>query len=537
MFESFHFLRPWWLAAALPAAGLLWLLWRVSDASRQWRGVIAPHLLPHLVSKQEQQGRIRPLAVLALIWVLSTAALAGPAWEREPAPFADESPALMIVVEANKTMSAKDIQPSRLARAAQKIGDLLAQRKDARAGLVVYAGSAHLVMPLTRDSEIVVTMMKEISPEIMPVEGDAAGAAVRLANRQLKGSGQSGSILLVTDGVDEIQQKEIADARREGCAPVNVYAVAAPANVVAAAGSPPAPPIDLEQMRSTAKAGGGGLVVVTPDARDVERLLAIVGSRFSAGSVSGEEGGERWRDGGYWLLPVILLLGLFWARPGWAVRWPKAIILMIALLPGFFSGSAEAGWFSELWVTPEQQAQNLFDRGEYKQAAGLFTDPMRRGTALFRAAEFEAAGAAFGRVDSAEGAFNRGNALVMQGKYDDAVQAYNRALQLKPGWKAAEGNRRIAEIRAKMKERPEGDQGGMTEIGADEIVFDASGKKNQGGDKAEDEGGGQEISQKEIQAMWLRRVQTRPADFLRTKFAYQYTKQQRVKPGTTDKGQ
>jgi Ca-activated chloride channel family protein len=125
----------------------------------------------------------------------------------------------------------------------------------------------------------------------------------------------------------------------------------------------------------------------------------------------------------------------------------------------------------------------------------------------------------------------------MQGKYEDAVQVYDRALQLKPGWEAAENNRQIAEIRGKMKERPEGDQGGTTEIGADEIVFDESGKKNQGRKEDEVESEGKELSQNEIQAMWLRRVQTRPADFLRTKFAYQYTQQKRVNAGATDEGQ
>ncbi len=534
MFESFHFLRPWWLATAVLAFGQLWLLWRVSDTSSRWRGVIASHLLPHLVSRQEQQNRLRPLAVLALVWVLGIVALAGPTWEREAAPFADEAPALMIVVEANKTMSAQDIQPSRLARAAQKVGDLLAQRKDARAGLVAYAGSAHLVMPLTKDSEIVVSMMNEISPDIMPAEGDAAGAAVRLADRQLKGSGQSGSILLVTDGVADSQRKEIAELRREGCAPVTVYAVAAPASVAAAAGGPPAPPLDPQQMRRVAKAGGGELVVVTPDARDIDQLLAIVEGRFSTATVAGEEGGEHWRDAGYWLLPVILLLALFWTRPGWSVRWPRSSVLMIASLISLLASTSEGGWFTELWVTPDQQAQALFSRGEYGQAAGLFMDPMRRGTALFRAGRFEEAGAEFGRVESATGAFNRGNALVMQGKYDDAIQSYDRALLLKPEWRAAQDNRQIAEIRAKMKERPEGDQGGPTDIGADEIVFDETGKKNQGGEKEEDEGGETELSQQEIQAMWLRRVQTRPADFLRTKFAYQYSKQPPVNVTPTD---
>jgi len=324
MFESFHFLRPWWLLAIVPGVALLWTLWHVSDTSRRWRGVISEHLLPHLLSQGERQERIRPLAVLSVVWGVTIVALAGPAWQREPSPFADESPAMVIVVEANETMAAQDIQPSRMERAAQKVSDLLARRKDARAGLIAYGGSAHLVMPLTRDSDVVVSMMNELSPGLMPVEGDAAGAAVRLADQQLKRSGQSGSILLVTDGVDASQQKEMAVARREGCAPVNVYAMAAPATSAAGYEGPPAPPLDPDQVRSAARAGGGESIVVTPDAQDVDRILALAERRFSTGTVSGDEGGQRWRDAGYLLLPLLLLLSLCWMRPGWSVKWPQA---------------------------------------------------------------------------------------------------------------------------------------------------------------------------------------------------------------------
>jgi Ca-activated chloride channel family protein len=59
---------------------------------------------------------------------------------------------------------------------------------------------------------------------------------------------------------------------------------------------------------------------------------------------------------------------------------------------------------------------------------------------------------------------------------------------------------------------------GDQKIGADEIVFDSAGK-NAGQDT--EIAGAQALSDQEIQALWLRRVQTRPADFLKAKFAFQ----------------
>jgi len=205
-------------------------------------------------------------------------------------------------------------------------------------------------------------------------------------------------------------------------------------------------------------------------------------------------------------------------------RWRAAgVMLAVAVLMALRPSTAHAGWFKDLWLTPDQQAQRMLNGGEFKEAANHFTDPMHRGVALFRAGEFKAAGAEFGRVDTPDGAFNRGNALVMQGKYEDAIAAYDIALAGNPEMKAAEENRAIAEIRAKNMERPEGDQGGPTEVGADEIVFDESGKSSEGDEyQVESE---QALSQEEIQEMWLRRVQTKPADFLRSKFSYQFARQ------------
>ncbi len=170
-----------------------------------------------------------------------------------------------------------------------------------------------------------------------------------------------------------------------------------------------------------------------------------------------------------------------------------------------------------LWFTPEQQGQRLMNRGDYKAAAETFRDPMRIGTAWFRAGEFEKAEQAFARLATGEAEFNRGNCLIMRGKYNAAVERFDRALELKPGWSDAWINREIAIARAKMTERTGGDMGDQ-KLGADEVVFDKTKKPGGQDTEAEDT---QPLSDSAMQALWLRRVQTKPADFLRAKFAYQ----------------
>jgi Ca-activated chloride channel family protein len=182
--------------------------------------------------------------------------------------------------------------------------------------------------------------------------------------------------------------------------------------------------------------------------------------------------------------------------------------------------------FADPWLTPDQQGQRLFDQGRFAAAAERFTDPLRRGAALYRAGEFEAAAAAFARVDSAEAAFNRGVALVLLGRYQDAIGAFRRALQLRPGWPEARDNLAIAEARLAARAPPEDDAGGTGgRLGADEIVLDDSGRAAKAKAQEMTEGAGAPSSS-ELRAMWLRRVQTRPADFLKVRFAQQLAREQ-----------
>jgi Ca-activated chloride channel family protein len=171
----------------------------------------------------------------------------------------------------------------------------------------------------------------------------------------------------------------------------------------------------------------------------------------------------------------------------------------------------------DLWLTPDQRADRLYREGKFTAAANAYQDPARQGVAWYRAGDFKAAAAAFARDGTPEGAYDRGNALVMQGKYDDAVKSYDRALALRPGWVEAADNRAIAVVRRDRLKAEGGDATGG-QVKPDEIVFGK--QKGKAGDEVQVTGG-DPLSDDQLRALWLRRVQTKPADFLRAKFAYQ----------------
>lgn len=170
--------------------------------------------------------------------------------------------------------------------------------------------------------------------------------------------------------------------------------------------------------------------------------------------------------------------------------------------------------------TPDQIGYRHFQEENYGAAAQRFTAPQWEAAAHYRNGEFKEAAAILGGYDTPDAAFNHGNSLVMLGKYEEAVQRYERALALKPGWQAAEVNLEIAALRAERLKTEGGDMtGGQLE--ADDIVFTEGKSSANQGDEAEVVSS--ELSDAEMRAVWLRNVQTRPADFLRSKFAYQQT--------------
>ncbi len=302
--SEFHLLRPFWLLSLLPLMFVGWTIWRKQDSYARLSKVIAPHLLEHLVVGEKRVRRLRPASMLIMIWIITAIALAGPTWEREATPFTDDDAGLVVLLKVTATMKATDVQPSRLQRAKHKLFDLLQQRKGTSTGLVVYSGSAHLVMPLTRDDRIVSAMVEDLTPELMPADGDALVAALKLAEGILDRAGVPGSLLVMADNVAPSQVERLSTEQLS--VPVQFLALSAATA-----------PIDAG-MRDAASALGAPVTHVSVDEKDVERIAQRAQSSFK--SVAGISSGDRWRDAGYALLPLIALLSLMWSRKGWLVR-------------------------------------------------------------------------------------------------------------------------------------------------------------------------------------------------------------------------
>ena len=93
----FHFLRPLWLLGVPFVMLLIWMHRRESDTMRQWKSLLSEVNLKALTVSGGKRGLFSPPGMSALVAVLFSVILAGPSWERQDSPFAEDHAPLVIL--------------------------------------------------------------------------------------------------------------------------------------------------------------------------------------------------------------------------------------------------------------------------------------------------------------------------------------------------------------------------------------------------------------------------------------------------------
>ncbi|SPA49748.1 VWA domain-containing protein [Cupriavidus taiwanensis] len=535
----FHFLRPWWLLGLLPAALLVWAVRRRGDVRRRWRDTIAPHLLDALMLGERRRLALRPVHLTALLLALGAVALAGPSWRQERPPFLDDKAPLAIAVDLSPSMDAVDVTPTRLERAKLKVKALLARRDGGRTAIYAYAGSTHLVLPLTDDASLLQTFADALQTRIMPVPGRDMAQALRVIDADLKREPVPGTILFLTDGVDPAAAAAFRAQAGSGRSQPVVLALGtaqggplrdAGGGFVEQDGARVFARLDVKALERFGNDSGVPVATFTPDSDDdvawVQRHVQSHLEQMQAGDRT------RWKDEGWWLVPPLALLAMLWFRKGWTVRWSAGLLLALALAlaappeaqaqssaPATQASGVRPWRFVDLWLTHDQQGRRAFEQGDFARAATLFDDPMWRGIAQYRAGQYAQAVQSFARVDSAQADYNQGNALARQGQYRQAAARYRQALKRQPQWPEASANLALMEkllAQQLPKEKPDPDDGEEPpDLPPDQVKYDAAKPSAPGGKSLQ-------VVLTQDAEMWMRAIQTTPTDLLQRKFALQH---------------
>ncbi|MCW8194139.1 VWA domain-containing protein [Proteobacteria bacterium 005FR1] len=469
LISNFHFLRPWWLLAIVPAVALGLLLWRQKRSRSQWQNLIQPELLRHLLEGSLGRASRWPFAGLITGWVIASIALAGPAWQQLPQPVHQSEAAVVVVFDMSTSMVAEDIKPSRLQRARYKLRDYLNARQEGLTALIAYAGEAHVVSPLTDDTETIANLLPALHPSIMPLPGSNVEMAIDKAVGLFTDAGmQQGEILLVTDEVvsdafptirEQLQgsgiRLSILGVGTTDGAPIPTgdggFARSGGSDIVIAR-------LNESELQELSSSLGGTYAQLRADDRDIDRLLTHTEQQelFNEQQRVVDREFDTWRDNGYLLALLLLPLAALAFRRGWLLG-----VAMIGFVGLTLPSESHAFEWRDLWWRSDQQGMKELNQGDPAAAAAEFESPDWRGTAQYRANNYPAAAESFARGDSATHHYNRGNALAKAGKLQEALAAYETALDKQAEFPDAEFNadlvRKLLEQQQQQQQQQSGE--------------------------------------------------------------------------------
>lgn len=231
--DDLIFLRPWWLAAVLPLALMLWRVLRRPVSAGGWERLMSPQMLAAMHALGSFSGsasrgeRLLPVAAL-LPLILG---LSGPALPRPDLPVMARADTVILAIDLSASVANNG---QALLQAQQAAAALLQGLPGRPVGLILYGNEAFAASAPTTDPRRLETMIAVLDAGLMPARGSSPGAAIGLAARMLAHP-QQADLILISDGggVDRIAQAEAARLSGLGAGiwPVRVEGVAAGAPV------------------------------------------------------------------------------------------------------------------------------------------------------------------------------------------------------------------------------------------------------------------------------------------------------------------
>ncbi len=383
-------------------------------------------------------------------------------------------------------MMAEDIKPSRLVRSRLKLIDLLKQREEGLTALIAYAGEAHTVTPLTDDTDTIKSLLPSLSPNVMPMSGSNTEMALDQALNLFKDSGLAqGDILLVTDGVaidaqQYIRRKlplgfrlSVLGVGTEAGAPipVNIGGFAKDRN-----GGIVLAKLNEGELSELAHKSDGDYHTLSNDDSDIKAVMPKA-DLLDNQTRELQRDFDTWLDRGAWLALLLIPFVAFSFRRGWLL-----ILPFILIIP---EKSYAFGW-KDLWQTRDQQAQELLRQDKAGEAAETFERQDWKATAQYRAKQYEQAAESFANADTAEDQYNAGNALAKAGKLEEAIAAYDKALQKQPEFEDAQVNKALVEELLQQQQQNSSDNQNQEDQNSDSQGSDSNKSDSNNSDSESD---------------------------------------------------
>ncbi len=474
---DFHFLRPLWFIALIALPLIIWLIKKLSFQYSGWQQVIPAHLQKVLMSQGNKKQSVS-IFVPSLIFVLAVTALAGPTYQKLPQPVFNVERGSVIVMDMSYSMYSTDVAPNRLTRSRFKAIDILDSINEGDIGLVAYAGASFIISPLTQDINNIKLLLPSLTPEIMPEIGSDPFPALLTANDMLINAGHlKGDIYWLTDDVDRLDIEAINEFIQDYPHRLNILGIGtsdgAPITLPNGellkddTGQIVIPKLPIGKLNGLAKKSGGVYQTITHSHDDVESLTSYQLPQDSK-ELEQEQTklGDSWQELGPYIVLAILPFVLGYFRRG-IILSILPVVMFLSPTPTAFAQAIDKpqtqavptnaqpdnqlvqAW-NNLWQTPDQQAQKKYNEQKFEAAAQQFEDKLWQSSAQYRSGNYQQAAEILSGIDTPQALYNKGNALAKAGQIDEAIEAYQQALDQQPDFTQAQDNKALLE---KLKEQ------------------------------------------------------------------------------------
>lgn len=479
--EQFHFLRPYWLWM-LPLLLLCYVLFcRAKTETTSVNNLFNPVLLAFLT---QSSNTAKPLVnkpkhgLVFTALLLTVLALAGPTVQQIPQPTYQAQIGQVIVMDMSLSMRAGDLKPNRLSQARYKAMDYVNANPEANIGLVAYAGDAFVISPITQDGKNLNALIPSLRPELMPVFGSEPQYALAEAFGLLTQAGyQQGHILWLTDGVDYAQIPALTKLLNDTEFSVSIIAVGsengAPIQQLNGqmlkdnSGAIVIPRVDYDELAQLAQAGRGVFTPLLPNDNDINAIISTLEAIPDDVSSILETQNDKWYElGPYLLIPVVVILILS-MRPQWLFVF--CVIVWLPQSPIAWAQQQSPNALESALIPPPTAEQNIkvtdplsglpkhlknrsqkalaaYQNQDFAEAEALFDDVQWQANALYQQGLYEQALPLFAQDETAVGLYNTGNTLASLQQYEEALAAYDAAIELDPSLEIAQDAKEALEL-------------------------------------------------------------------------------------------
>ncbi len=508
--SQLHFSHPWWLWGGL-VIPLIWtvffLFYQPNRPQHQLENFIDRHLLPYLLvnGTEKKKSLWKALLLWSAVWLCLTLALAGPRWSFREMETYSRDQSLVILLDLSESMNGRDVKPSRLVRAKQKIEDLINLSKGVKVGLIAFAADPHMITPVTDDKETIRHLLPSLDTDLVHIQGSRLSPALDMAATMLEAEpGNNKALLVISDGGFE-DAGAIATARALAQRGIVIHtmgigsAEGAPlqdhaGNVMKKNGAPIISKLDRERLGEISTAAHGRYLEVHYSDHEESGILKELEKRADAQKELSKK--NQFWDEHFYLLILPVLPVLLW----WFSRGHIFAMMLILLTPAY---TLQAAAIDDYFKNSAAVGKQALDDGDYEKAISTLHDPYRKGVAYYKAGNFTEAEMMFRQSSrenvAASAAYNLGNSLVQQQKLKEAVAAYEEVLKQWPEHTKAKDNlelvkKMLAEQKAEKQQKDSNsqksdqqdnqeedgqDQDGQDQDGQDQHGQDQDGSENQ----------------------------------------------------------